>query len=669
MARSLFLLAVLAAAQQAAVAAAPALMPLPVKVEPAAGKLTIDGSFSVAASGFSDARLNAALDRFAALIGRQTGILMLTPHAPDAAAATLRVECLAAGPDYPTLGEDESYTLDVTPQNARLQAVNISGALRGLATFAQLVTPGPDGFQAAATHIEDRPRFPWRGLMLDVSRHWMPMEVVKRNLDAMAAVKLNVFHWHLSDDQGFRVESKRYPKLQGAGSDGRFYTQDDIRAIVAYARDRGIRVIPEFDIPAHTQSWFPGYPDLSAEPGVYQIGRTWGIYEPVMDPTVESTYDFLDNFIGEMVALFPDPYFHIGGDEVNPVVWTRSTRIQAFIKEHNLTDVHGLQAYFNQRVLKILEKYNRTMVGWDEILHPDLPQAAVIHSWRGQKGLADAVNAGHRGILSWGYYLDHLNTAAFHYKNDPIGSGFTPQQAAMVLGGEACMWVEYANAETVDSRIWPRLAVIAERLWSAKEVTDVASMYERMTAVSRQLEWTGIQHRANYLPMLDRMAAGRPTEPLRVVADAVEAQGLGPRARARKYTSLIPLNRLVDAARPESETALAMEIAAKRLNPGDIAYLREQFTRWAANDERFQRLATGNVLLTEILPVSKDLSAVGDAGLKALDYLRDGTAPPATWVTAQNQEIARMLKPNVEVILAAARPLKILIDRASRGPR
>ena len=285
--RSLFLVVLLSLAQHAAGAAAPALMPLPVKVEPAAGKLTIDGSFSVAASGYSDARLNAALDRFAALIGRQTGILMITPRPADASAATLRVECITAGPDNPTLGEDESYTLDVTPQNARLQAVNISGALRGLATFAQLVTPGPDGFQAPAMHIEDRPRFPWRGLMLDVSRHWMPMDVVKRNLDAMAAVKLNVFHWHLSDDQGFRVESRRYPKLQGAGSDGRFYTQDDIRAIVAYARDRGIRVIPEFDVPAHTQSWFPGYPDLSAEPGVYQIGRTWGVYEPVMDPTVE----------------------------------------------------------------------------------------------------------------------------------------------------------------------------------------------------------------------------------------------------------------------------------------------------------------------------------------------------------------------------------------------
>ena len=173
-------------------------------------------------------------------------------------------------------------------------------------------------------HIEDRPRFPWRGLMLDVSRHWMPVEVVERNLDAMAAVKLNVFHWHLSDDQGFRVESRRYPRLQQLGSDGHYYTQDEIRRVVAYALDRGIRVVPEFDIPGHTTSWFPGYPELAGAPGPYAIGRHFGVFDPVMDPSREETYAFLDGFLGEMAALFPDPYFHIGGDEVNGKQWSQS---------------------------------------------------------------------------------------------------------------------------------------------------------------------------------------------------------------------------------------------------------------------------------------------------------------------------------------------------------
>ena len=187
------------------------------------------------------------------------------------------------------------------------------------------------------------------------------------------------------------------------------------------------------------------------------------------------------------------------------------------------------------------------------------------------------------------------------------------------------------------------------------------------TVVSRQLEWTGVQHRANYAPMLARMAGGRAAESLRVLADAVEAQGLGPRARARKYTSLVPLNRLVDAARPESETVRAMEVAARRRTAADLARLREQFTLWAGNDARFQALAAGNVLLSEVLPVSKDLSAAGEAGLRALDYIKEGTTPPAAWTAAQNQEIARMLNGNAEVVLAAARPLKILIDAVSRG--
>ena len=512
--------------------------------------------------------------------------------------------------------------------------------------------------------------------MMDVSRHWMPVAVVERNLDAMAAVKLNVFHWHLSDDQGFRVESKLYPKLQEMGSDGHYYTQDEMRQVVAYARDRGIRVVPEFDIPGHTLSWFPGYPELTNMPGPFTIGRTWGVFDPVMDPTSEFTYQFLDGFIGEMVQIFPDPFFHIGGDEVNGKAWNESPRIQAFAKAHNLQGPQGLHAYFNQRILKILDKYGKTMIGWDEILHPDLPKAAVIQSWRGPKSLADAAIAGHRGILSSGYYLDHLSPTSFHYKNDPLSgpaAQLTPQQASLILGGEACMWAEYVSQETVDSRIWPRMAAIAERLWSPKDVTDVDSMYDRMEQVSRLLDWTGVQHRTGYQPMLDRMAGGRPAEPLRVLADASEALGLGPRARAMKYTSLVPLNRFVDAARPESESVRALEQAAARVargaGGGDLAALRDRFSRWAANDAKFQPLAQGNALLEEVKPLSRNLSALGAMGLQALDYLARGGPPPSAWLAQQTSELARIApeimgarRPNGEVVLAAARPVKTLID-------
>jgi hexosaminidase len=654
-----------------AFAAAPALMPLPVMLRPATGKLTLDATFKAALVSAPDARLNASIGRFVVRLSRQTGIPML---GLKDATPKLRVACAAAGNDYPTLGEDESYTLDVTSDGALLKAPTRAGALHGLETFGQLVTLAQDGFEVPAVHIEDNPRFPWRGLMLDSARHWMPLEVVKRNLDAMAAVKLNVFHWHLSEDQGFRVESKRFPKLQQEGSDGLFYTQDEISGVVAYARDRGIRVVPEFDIPGHTTAWLVGYPELGTIPGPYEIGRKWGVYENALDPSREETYAFLDAFFEEMTALFPDPYFHIGGDEVAARQWNASARVQAFAKQNNLKDAHAIQAYFNQRVQKLLQKRGKILIGWDEVLHPDLPRDIVVQSWRGQKSLAEAATQGYRGILSWGYYLDHLSPAAFHYGVDPMSGDadkLAPEEKSRILGGEMCMWSEYTTAEMVDSRIWPRAAAIAERFWSQGSTLDVDSMYARMESVSRLLEWTGVQHRANYAPMLERMMGGRPAEPLRVLADAVEGLGLGPRARAGKYTSLTPMNRLADAARPESESVRAMELAAAKVaadpkgSPAEAALLRREFARWAANDARFRELAAesgpGGTLLAELQPLSRDLAALGNAGLKLLDALEKGQTPAAAFVAEQTKEITRMERPAAEVNLAAIRPVKVLL--------
>lgn len=635
-------------------------MPLPATMRPAAGKLTIDSSFKATLSGAADAHLEAAIARFTAQLSRQTGIPMF---ANKGAAARLRVECASAGGEVPKLGDNEAYTLDVTADGATLKAPERAGVLHGLATFAQLVMLGDQGYEVPAVHIEDRPRFPWRGLMLDSARHFMPLAVVKRNLDAMAAVKLNVFHWHLSEDQGFRVESKRYPKLQEKGSDGLFYTQSEIRDIVSYARDRGIRVVPEFDIPGHTTAWMVGYPELGTVPGPYEIGRKWGVYENALDPSREETYTFLDNFFEEITPLFADLYFHIGGDEVVARQWNASARVQAWAKEHNLKDAHAIQAYFNTRVQKLLQKRGKVLIGWDEVLHPDLPKDIVVQSWRGQKSLAEAATKGYRGILSWGYYLDHLSPAKFHYGVDPMSSDadkLAPEQASRILGGEACMWAEYTTSETVDSRIWPRAAVIAERLWSPAATVDVESMYTRMEAVSRELEWTGVQHRANYAPMLDRMTGGAPAEPLRILADAVEGLGLSPRARVAKYTSLTPMNRLADAARPESESVHALELAAAKVaadpngSTAEAAALRTAFTRWAANDARFQELAAGNPLLAELKPLSKDLAALGNAGLALLD----GRPAPAGFAA----ELTRMERPLAEVSLAATRPVKILLN-------
>jgi hexosaminidase len=702
------LLAVAAGASQAVLAAGPALMPMPVTVQPMPGRLPIDANFVVETVGGANARLAPAVKAFLARVSRQTGVIYAPLPPAPADARRLVIEC-AGGPEYPALGEDESYTLDVSGAEARIKAATAEGAIHGLATFAQSIQPGPDGFQVAGVHIEDRPRFPWRGLMLDACRHWMPVETIERNLDAMAAVKLNVLHWHLSEDQAFRVESKRYPRLQQLGSNGDFYTQDQIREIVAYARDRGIRVVPEFDVPGHTSAWFPGYPELASVPGPFTLGGRGG---SVMDPSKESTYAFLDGFTGEMAQLFPDPYYHIGGDEVNPRAWNQSESIQAFAKEHGLADAPAIQVYFNQRLLKTLQKYGKTMVGWDEILVPGLPTEAVIQSWRGQKSLSDAASKGYRGILSWGYYLDHLSPSSFHYGVDPLGgpdaASLTPEQAARIMGGEACMWAELVGQETVDSRIWPRAAVIAERLWSAKDVTDLDSMYARLEPVSRNLEFTGAMHRANYQPMLDRLAGDQPVEPLRVLAEAVEALGLGTGRRGQP-TGTTPLNRFVDACQPESELARRMELAAKRFvadpagDKDDAALLRRQFETWATNDAPFQRMAENNKFLAEAIPLSKDLAALGEAGLKLLDWLTPPPPPPAEpkkkphkkpskaelaaeaaaqaaqaeWLAKENAELDRLSRPpargsagaqsaSPDVLLAAFRPVKALADAMRR---
>ncbi len=448
------------------------------------GALKIDASFGVAFTGYNEARLDRAGQRFLLQLQRQTGLL-ISGKTAEPTKATLVAHTNHASKEVQELGEDEAYTLEITPTGAKLNAANPLGVLRGLQTFLQLVDVSPDGFAAPAVSIKDQPRFGWRGLLIDSSRHFTPMEVLKRNLDGMEAVKMNVFHWHISDNQGFRAESKKLPKLHGLGSGGAYYTQNEIRELIAYAHDRGIRVVAEFD--------------MASTPGPFKIEEEWGVMDPAMDPTNEKTYKFLDIFIGEMTKLFPDHYFHIGGDEVNGKAWDTNPKIQEFKKAHSYKSNDELQTYFSQRVQKLVNKHGKAAIGWDEIFVPGAPKDIVIHSWRGPQALAAAAKEGYQGILSNGYYIDLMWSAARHYAVDPLSgeaADLTPEQKKLVLGGEATMWSEYVNWENIDNRIWPRTAAIAERYWSPQSVTDVNSMYARLDVISERLEWVGLTHRS-----------------------------------------------------------------------------------------------------------------------------------------------------------------------------
>jgi hexosaminidase len=432
--------------------------------------------------------------------------------------------------------------------------------MRGLQTFLQLVRVTPRNFSVPVAVIDDKPRFPWRGLLIDSGHRFVPVSTVQRNLDGMEAVKLNVFHWRFADDQGFHVESKEFPLLQEKGSGGFYYSQDEVRETIAYARDRGIRVVPEFDMPCHTASWFLGYPDLSSgqDPS----------HSSAIDPTRESTYEFLARFIGEMAALFPDSYFHTGGDECDPKEWEANPRIEAFMRAHEIKDGAALQTMFTAKIQNIVAGDKKIMEGWDEVLQPNTPKNVVIQSWRGQESLAEAARRGYRGVLSFGYYIDLNQSAAEHYLVDPLGDGaatLTPDQRARVLGGEATMWTDIVSHENMDNRIWPRTAAIAERLWSPERIQDVDSMYRRLAIVSQKLGYYGLRHRLITEEMLERMSGEPDPVPLRVLAAVVQPPRLYQRQELRTFTDSTPLNRLDDAVPPESDTAREFNQIAKRI--------------------------------------------------------------------------------------------------------
>ncbi|HYP26097.1 MAG TPA: family 20 glycosylhydrolase [Blastocatellia bacterium] len=649
------------------------LMPVPASVQFRPGRLRIDRAFTVGVEGHRDAILDGAIHRASRRLEGRTALEFSRAPVSDARTATLLIECRGPAKAVPSVDEDESYSLEVSDRQAVLRAATVVGAMRGLETFLQLLEGDRQGHFIPSVSINDKPRFPWRGLMIDSARHFQPVEVLKRNLDGMAAVKLNVFHWHLTEDQGFRVESKRYPRLHQMGSDGLFYTQDQVREVIAYARDRGIRVMPEFDLPGHATSWLVGHPELGSAPGPYTIERKNGIFEPALDPTREEVYKFLEVFFTEMAQLFPDAYMHIGGDENEGHQWSRNAQIQEFMKAKGIKDNHALQAYFNQRMSKIFQKVGKKMIGWDEILHPDLPQGTAIQSWRGPQALVEAARKGYDGLLSNGYYIDLIFPTWQHYRVDPVAAdaNLSEQELKHILGGEATMWSEWVSPETIDSRIWPRTAAIAERFWSPREVTDVEDMYRRLDAISLQLEELGLTHEKNADMMLRRLAGTKEIGPLKTLAELVEPVKEYRRNQARTATMLTPLTRLIDAARPDSQAGrrfaalvdgLLSDAPLMRRNNGRI---RATLMEWRDVRPELDVMIDKAPALREAEQLPRDLSDLSAAGLEALSYLSAGVSPPDGWREAKMAVLEQAAKPKAEVEFTVIAPLRKLVILAA----
>lgn len=404
------------------------LMPYPQTVELGEGKVAIDKSFSIYIKGYDSERVQFNAKRTVDRLYRQTGLPMLHWQAESEDKATLVIDISKAPKDeVQNVESDESYQLSIKDGQIRIDSERPYGALHGLETFLQLVTTDASGYFVPNVEIEDEPRFKWRGVSYDTARHFIELDVILRQLDAMASAKMNVFHWHIWDDQGIRIQLDNYQKLWQETADGDYYTKDEIRYVVNYARNLGIRVIPEISLPGHASAVAHAYPELMSGLGEqsYPQQRGWGVFEPLMDPTNPELYKMLASVFDEVVELFPDEYFHIGGDEPDYRQWQENPRIQQFIADNELDGERGLQSYLNTKVEKMLEERGKKMTGWDEIWHKDLPTSIVIQSWRGHDSIGRAAKQGYQGVLSTGYYLDQPQPTSYHYRNDPMPSGIT----------------------------------------------------------------------------------------------------------------------------------------------------------------------------------------------------------------------------------------------------
>lgn len=662
----------------------PALMPWPKDIRLAKERFYLDKDFSVGYSKYIGEKSVYALNRFYQRLGDMTAIPFSRQFITAAnltSQGDLLIMCDHEG--ITRLGEDESYTLNITNQLILLRANTELGVIHGMETLLQLVRSDERGYYIPAGEIVDAPRFAWRGLMIDPCRHFISKETILRNLDLMATVKLNVLHLHLSEDQGFRVESQSFPKLQELASDGNYFTQEDIRKIVHHADLLGIRVVPEFDMPGHSTSWLTAYPELATVDSTYQLIRTWGVYDPVMDPSKEGTYQFLDTFIGEMAALFPDPYFHIGGDENNGHHWSQAPHITAFKEKMSFKSNHELQSYFIDRVKKIVKTHGKTTLGWGEILDLNMDTAIITQFWGPRmKDMEAAFTKGYRGIISNGYYIDLFQSTAYHYMNDPFREDLVrdPALEKQLLGAEATIWAEFVTEDLFDLRVWPRMAAIAERFWSPKTVTDVEFMYQRLPIISRYLELNGSTHIQHFESGLRQMAGTDKTADLRFLLDLLEpVEGykrhqLYIHKNDTKYTQQTPLTRAVDYAHSDAPNARDFRrkvenlLSVEKPDKKQIHAVRKQLESFESNHVKLNTLLDQRPQLSELKIHSQNLTRLSLIGLEALNHLQSDQMGDRQWAEAALKTAESAKSPEGELELRIIDSIEALIYRAAAIP-
>ncbi|WP_346857923.1 beta-N-acetylhexosaminidase [uncultured Draconibacterium sp.] len=630
-------------------------MPYPLEVTWEEGNFRIDQEFSIAIDGtFDDKLVENAANRFLSKLRSKTLIYFNQERIEvnqrlDKAKFSIQIE----ESSVPAIGVDESYELLVTSDRIQLKAKTTQGALWGLETLIQIVAADENGYYIPAVKIVDEPRFMWRGMLVDVARHFLPIDILKRNIDAMAAVKLNILHLHLTDDEGFRVESKLYPKLHQMGSNGRYYTQTELVDLVKYASDRGITIVPEFDLPGHSRSWFAGYPELASAPGPYKPGPRF-VFDPnasrealgeavksaptpTIDPTREEVYEFLDNLIGEMTNIFPSPYFHIGADENNGAAWRLNPDIAQFMEDNEMKNTHELHVYFVKRVNELFRKYNRTMLAYQEAYSEDLSKDIIFQAWIAKGDPMEAVSPfeiagkGNSTLINTGFYLDLFFPSHVHYLNAEIPAEVNEN----IWGGEAALWSELVDENCFEGRAWPRTAAVAERLWSPATITDIDDMYDRLYNLNNELEELGLNHRLNAKRWIKVWANGTSIEaPYSVYECLAPFQGYRRLATTMmmpanyKYET-VPLVNLPDLVEVDSEVEWQFRNQVKQYlennNPDSKTQIENQLNKWKEASILLQKQITVAPNLMVLKTYADRIIRASVIGLLALDGNMDET--------------------------------------------
>jgi hexosaminidase len=494
------------------------LVPQPQKVERDSGRFTLAPNLRIAAEPVSDAATVA--EQLAANLKRSTGL--------DVAIGKTGAIVFTTKGANPALGP-EGYTLTVKPDGVTIAATTGAGMFYGMQTFLQLLPPqvfsankvSDVQWTAPCVRIEDQPRFGWRGLHLDVGRHYMPVEFLKKYIDLLAQHKMNIFHWHLTEDQGWRIEIKKYPKLTEIGAwrsetvipqnpgenDGKkhggFYTQDEVREIVEYARQRHITVVPEIEMPGHALAALAAYPELGCTGGPYHVATTWGVFDDVFCVGNDKTLQFCEDVLDEVLELFPSKYIHIGGDECPRTRWAKCLKCQARVKNENLKNTNELQGYLNRRIEKYLAAHGRRLVGWDEILESSIPAGAVVMSWRGEKGGIHAAHEGHDVIMAPNTftYFDYHQAKQGEpivigwflplekvYSYDPVPPQLSSAEAKRILGAQGQLWTEFMkDSARVEYMAYPRACALAEVTWTEKSRKNWDNFRARLETHAQRL--------------------------------------------------------------------------------------------------------------------------------------------------------------------------------------